>query len=120
MESNIGNGALTFRALQIRLIAFVNARIQNGEFSERSLARQLGLSQPQLHNVLKGARKLQTALADTFLTYFGISIKDLLAEEEIKESGSSISFPSQETARLRLLRKYPPPAQNDRRKFEAG
>jgi transcriptional regulator with XRE-family HTH domain len=104
----------------MRLIAFVNSRIQNGEFSERSLAKQLGLSQSQLHNVLKGARKLQTSLADSFLAHFGISIKDLLTEEEIKESGISVSNISQEVSRLRLLRKHPAPARSGRHKLEAG
>jgi hypothetical protein len=104
----------------MRLIAFVNSRIQNGEFSERSLAKQLGLSQSQLHNVLKGARKLQTSLADSFLAHFGISIKDLLTEEEIKESGISVSNISQEVSRLRLLRKHPAPARSSRHKLEAG
>ncbi len=106
--------------LQTRLIAFVNSRIQNGEFSERSLARQLGLSQPQLHNVLKGARKLQIPLADSFLAHFGISVKDLLTEEEIKESKASISSLGQDTSRLRLIRKYPAAAPPDRQKLEAG
>jgi transcriptional regulator with XRE-family HTH domain len=119
LESNISYWAPTFRGLQTRLITFVNARIQNGEFSERSLARQLGLSQPQLHNVLKGARKLQTALADAFLTHFGISIKDLMIEEEMKEPRTS-SLLSEETARLRLLRKSPAPAQSNRPKLGAG
>lgn len=120
MESNFGIEAPTFRALQVRLIAFVNARIQNGEFSERSLARQLGLSQPQLHNVLKGARKLQVALADSLLAHFGISVKDLITEEEIKESRASISLISQDNARLRLIRKYPASAPIDKRKLEVG
>jgi len=120
LESNTRDGAPTFRALQLRLIALVNARIKNGEFSERSLARQLGLSQPQLHNVLKGARKLQTSLADSFLAHFGISVKDLLTEEEkTNESTISTTLISQEAARLRLLRKYPA-ALSERRKLEAG
>ncbi len=120
MESNIGNGAPTFRALQLRLLAFVNARIQNGEFSERALARLLGLSQPQLHNVLKGARTLQTSLADAFLAHFGISIKDLLTEEEMTASRNSFSLLTQEAARLRLLRKQPIAVTSGSRKWETG
>jgi transcriptional regulator with XRE-family HTH domain len=120
LESNFRSEAPTFRTLQIRLIAFVNARIHNGEFSERSLARQLGLSQPQLHNVLKGARKLQAALADSLLAHFGISIKDLLTEEEIEESRAAISLISQDNACLRLIRKYPGSVPIDKRKLEAG
>jgi transcriptional regulator with XRE-family HTH domain len=106
--------------LQIRLIAFVNARIQNGEFSERSLARQLGLSQPQLHNVLKGARKLHVTLADSLLAHFGISVKDLLTDEEVKEAQASSSPITNDTSCLRLIRKYPASVPVDKRKLEAG
>jgi hypothetical protein len=50
---------LAFADFQQRLISFVVAKIRNGEFTERGLARVLGVSQPQLHNVLKGARPLK-------------------------------------------------------------
>lgn len=99
---------LTFRAIHVRLLAFVNARIHDGEFSERSLARRLGVSQPQLHNVLKGARKLQVELADALLTEFRISVLDLLTKEERALEGAvpeNLLF--SETGRLRLLRKQP-------------
>jgi hypothetical protein len=49
---------ISFEALLERLIFAVNARIKNGEYTERGLARILGISQPQMHNVLKGARTL--------------------------------------------------------------
>jgi transcriptional regulator with XRE-family HTH domain len=95
--------------LQARLLAFVNARIQNGEFSERALARRMGISQSQLHNVLKGARRLQTSLADAFLIHFEISLLDLLNSEELQssKSRSSKNISSSDLIELRLLRKYP-------------
>ena len=58
VESNPGFGKVDFAALQSRLKHAVIRRIYNGEFTERGFARMLGISQPQVHNVLKGARKL--------------------------------------------------------------
>jgi len=75
-------GAL-FRTLQTRLIRFVMNRISNGDFSERGLARMLRVSQPQIHNVLKGARKLTPELADRILLCFGMSTLDLMDSSEL-------------------------------------
>lgn len=108
MELHFKREELTFTAIHVRLLAFVNARVQNGEFSERSLARRLGVSQPQLHNVLKGARKLNIELADAMLAEFRISVLDLLSKEE-RSLGcvGSPSFLFPEPGGLRLLRKEP-------------
>jgi len=78
--------AVIFSVLQSRLISQINWRINNGEFSERALARMLGISQPQMHNVRKGVRKLSVSLGDRILAKFGISILDLLEEGEVLES----------------------------------
>jgi hypothetical protein len=75
--------ALTFRDLQGRLITFVVTKIRNGEFTERRLARVLGVSQPQLHNVLKGARPLKPEFADCLLRQFEIGILDLVERGEL-------------------------------------
>jgi transcriptional regulator with XRE-family HTH domain len=74
---------LNFTILCGRLLAFVNGRVKNGEFSERALARKLGISQPQLHNVLKGARKLTLETADLILSTLDIAFSDLLTEPEM-------------------------------------
>lgn len=74
---------VTFGALQARLIAFVNMRIQNGEYTERGLARLLGISQPQIHHVLKGTRRLQPEFADRIMARFGVTVLDLLQEAEL-------------------------------------
>lgn len=71
--------------MQARLIAFVNTRVQNGDFTERGLAKILGISQPQIHNVLKGARKLRPELADRLIRKFEMSVLDLLEPGEIYE-----------------------------------
>lgn len=75
--------ALTFHDLQGRLIAFIVTKIRNGEFTERRLARVIGVSQPQLHNVLKGARPLKPELADRLLQQFEIGILDLVGYAEL-------------------------------------
>lgn len=85
MESNTGKKSATFGVLQARLIEFVNARIQNGDFTERGLARVVGVSQPQIHNVLKGARTLKPDLADRLLWKLEIDVTDLLKTAELNE-----------------------------------
>jgi hypothetical protein len=42
-------------------------RIHNGEITERKLARIVGISQPQMHNVLKGCRTLKPEIADLLI-----------------------------------------------------
>jgi transcriptional regulator with XRE-family HTH domain len=83
VESFLLSTSVTFEALRARLIVFVNNRIQKGDITERGLARILGISQPQLHNVLKGARRLQPEIADRLMRKFSISILDLLEDAEI-------------------------------------
>jgi hypothetical protein len=85
VELNANSGKVTFQVLQRRLILFVNSRIQNGDFTERGLAKILGVSQPQIHNVLKGARKLRPELADRLIRKFEMSVLDLLEPGEIYE-----------------------------------
>lgn len=76
---------VTVQVLLTRLIAFINTRIRNGDFTERGLAKILGISQPQIHNVLKGARKLHPDLADRLFRKFDMSVLDLLEAGEIYE-----------------------------------
>ena len=78
----------------------MKARIRNGEFSERALAGLFGVSQPQLHNVLKGQRKLQTSLADVMLSRFQISVIDLLSTSEKAYIVKSLSPDSRDTPQL--------------------
>jgi len=78
LKSSLGEDPVTFAILQAVLIALLKTRINNGHFTERGLARILGISQPQLHNVMKGKRRLQTELADRILDKFGLSVLDLI------------------------------------------
>ncbi|MBV9296352.1 MAG: hypothetical protein JO145_12340 [Acidobacteriaceae bacterium] len=43
----------------------------------------LAISQPHLHNVLKGARKINPELADRLLRKFGLSVLHLLEDAEL-------------------------------------
>ena len=67
-----------FLELQDRLTALLRTRTRNGETSERRLARLTGVSQPHIHNVLKGARILSPRAADQVLRRLGMTILDLL------------------------------------------
>ena len=73
---------VTFTRLYNRLIMEVLFRINRGDITERGLARIVGVSQPQIHNVLKGKRRLQTDLADRLLEKFNLSLFDLLQIEQ--------------------------------------
>jgi transcriptional regulator with XRE-family HTH domain len=83
VESTSPQTHVTFRTLRTRLIHAVNARVQNGEFTERGLAKLLGISQPQIHNVLKGARNLRWELADRLLGNLGMTVSELLQGENL-------------------------------------
>ena len=85
MESALATDTVSFERLFRRLIEAVNLRIKNGEYTERGLARILGISQPQMHNVLKGARKLHVDLADRLLSKLGLSVVQLFEAEELSE-----------------------------------
>ena len=101
MESFSGQHRPTFALLRQRLVAAVNTRINNGEFSERALARILGISQPQMNNVLKGARKLTPETADIIFDRLNMSVLDLLTASDISQLITK-TYPSEaQTASLR-------------------
>lgn len=67
-----------FETLQRRLLARVRNRVQNGELTERGLARMVGISQPHMHHILKGVRGLSVETADRILRRLDVSVSDLL------------------------------------------
>jgi hypothetical protein len=69
----------SFGDAQLKLLAYVRDRIHNGELTERGFARQIGISQPHAHNALKGVRALSPEVLDAILSYFHLSLLDLLA-----------------------------------------
>jgi transcriptional regulator with XRE-family HTH domain len=75
---------MSFNMLRIRLIGHLRTRIQNGELTERSLARFSGISQPHIHNVLKGAKILSPKFEDRILNTLRLSVLDLFSEDELR------------------------------------
>ena len=71
---------MTFYLLRARLLALIRLRMEDGEFSERGLARAVGLSQPHVHHILKGARALSPEAADRFLAALNLTVLDLLPD----------------------------------------
>jgi hypothetical protein len=69
--------------LQAALLDSLRTRVRNGELTERGLARLVGVSQPHMHNVLKGHRFLSQELADQILQSLRISVFDLLDRAQI-------------------------------------
>ena len=55
----------------------LRARVRNGEITERGLARLVGVSQPHIHNILKGIRVLTPDIGDRILAELNMSIFDL-------------------------------------------
>lgn len=72
-----------FQVLQLRLIAMLKGRVRIGELTERRLAHLTGISQPHIHNVLKGARILSPEMADQILESLRLSVFDLFHAHEL-------------------------------------
>ena len=76
---------MTFDDLRARLVNNLRLRVRSGAATERGLARQVGISQPHLHHVLKGKRLLSLERADEVLHRLGLDILDLVTVEELRQ-----------------------------------
>jgi len=76
---------MDFRELQQRLVARLRARIHSGELTERGLARMGGISQPHLHNVLKGKRLLSADMADEIMHRLHMDLLDLIQPADLPD-----------------------------------
>lgn len=65
---------MTFRQAYADLLAQLHTRIRNGGTSQREVARELGISQPHMNNVLKGRRTLSFDRADLLLKSIDASL----------------------------------------------
>ncbi|MCS7043448.1 MAG: helix-turn-helix domain-containing protein [Bryobacteraceae bacterium] len=72
-----------FERLLQRLIRRIVAHLTNGEYTERGLARLLGISQPHLHHILAGKRALTPHVADGILASLGWSLGELFTSDEL-------------------------------------
>jgi transcriptional regulator with XRE-family HTH domain len=68
------------------LLEYLREVVQNGDATERSLARRTGLSQPHIHNILKGIRSMNSDVADLVLERLGITVYDLSEKAELEEA----------------------------------
>ena len=73
---------MRFSDLHGRLLARLQAKIHDGEVTERGLARLSGISQPHIHNVAKGVRLFSPKFSDILLDALGLSIEDLLTPQD--------------------------------------
>lgn len=74
---------MNFALLNARVRQLVRRRIDNGEYTERGFARLIGISQPQMHNILKGERRLSPEIADIILSKLQISVASLFCGPEL-------------------------------------
>ncbi len=86
-RNQVKPSGMHFELLQRRLIAHLRSLVRSGELTERSAARLTGVSQPHLHNVLKGTRLLSPGMADQVLRSLNLCLFDLLDPKEIRAFG---------------------------------
>ena len=76
---------MNFRELQRRLVAHLRTLVQSGDATERGLARLTGVSQPHMHNVLKGKRLLSLEMADRVVAQLHLDLLDFIEPGELLE-----------------------------------
>ena len=76
---------MTFYELHQHLLENLRCRVRCGESTERGLARHTGISQPHLHNVLKGKRILSFEKADEILVRLNLDVLDLIPPKQLRE-----------------------------------
>jgi plasmid maintenance system antidote protein VapI len=76
---------VNFREQQRRLTAHLRALVRSGDATERGLARLTGVSQPHMHNVLKGKRLLSLEMADQVLAQLHLDLLDFIEPGELLE-----------------------------------
>jgi len=74
---------MNFEDLHFRLTEHLRELVRSGEVTERSLARITCVSQPHIHNVLKGKRLLSLQMADEILYRLHLDVTDLLRPEDL-------------------------------------
>jgi len=76
---------VNFRELQRRLVAHLHTLVRSGDATERGLARLTGVSQPHMHNVLKGKRLLSLEMADQVVARLHLDLLDFVEPAELLE-----------------------------------
>lgn len=73
---------MTLGDLQERFVALLRKRVRNGELTERGLARMVGVSQPHMHNVLRGKRTFSLQTTDDMMRQLRVDVLDLIEPDE--------------------------------------
>jgi predicted transcriptional regulator len=76
---------MDFEQLHGRLIEHLQQLVRSGEITERGLSRLTGVSQPHIHNVLKGKRLLSLSKADSILRQLKLDVLDLVDPQALRE-----------------------------------
>jgi transcriptional regulator with XRE-family HTH domain len=76
---------LDLEELHRRLVAYLQETVRNGTITERRLARITGVSQPHIHQVLKGTKFFSMATAGQILRSLHNDLLDFLEPEDIEE-----------------------------------
>jgi antitoxin component HigA of HigAB toxin-antitoxin module len=76
---------VNFSDLQRRLVAHLRTLVRSGDATERGLARLTGVSQPHMHNVLKGKRLLSLEMADQVIAQLHLDLLDFIEPGELLE-----------------------------------
>ncbi len=71
---------MKFSDIHARLTEHIALKVSRGELSERALARRAGISQPHLHNVLKGKRCFSLETADLVMEALDMTVLDLIRD----------------------------------------
>jgi hypothetical protein len=93
-----------FDDLKLLLLERIRRRVHNGEVSERSLARLIGVSQPHMHNLLKGTRALTDEVADGMLYQLRISLLDLCDPRLLERHTAALAAGAPHSVALPVLR----------------
>jgi transcriptional regulator with XRE-family HTH domain len=105
---------VTFQILLFTLRELLREKVKNGELTERGMARSTGVSQPHLHNILKGIRNLPPELADQLLVLSGLDVAKLLGIRSFGNSGMTLrdqgkaEGPASEKSKITAIEPEPP------------
>src|SRR3954447_20845876 len=94
---------MRFEDFQKMLVTSLRTRVRNGEFTERGLAKALGVSQPHVHNILKGVRVLSPDIGDQILHRLNLSLFDLLDPDHAAQQVNLNSLPASQHSRVQVL-----------------
>jgi len=74
---------MSYSHLSNLLLEYARNLIRNGEYTESGMGRLLGISQPHVHNVMKGVRPVTPELFDLMLRRLGVDVLDLYTDAEL-------------------------------------